>query len=517
MKNKNILSGFLMSVMLVAFSACQDFEELQSNPNKTEAVPPSLVFNGVLNDLYERPWSLEHRQNQFWSCNYNYYGTNEYWSSASFNFMTLKNVVKMEQEAERFSELEARHYKALGKFLKAYFYVRMTQRVGDLPLEGALQGIEEVTPAYDSQKDIYVQVLNWLEEANTELSELIVINDNRLSGDIYFDNDLTKWQKVVNTFALRVLISLSTKESDPDLNVKARFATIVGDPVKYPVMESLDDNLQYAYNGTSNLYPTNPGNRGFDKGRYNLTATYVQTLTDLKDPRVFVVANPAKKKINDGLDPADFDAYIGAPAGESLDNMAVKAGNGEYSFANQKRYYGSLKGPEPGVQISYPELCFTIAEGINRGWVSGDAGAYYERGIIASMKFYGIEEGTVINITESDEDEVIGTATVLLAEYLDQESVSYKGNNEAGLEQILVQKYLSFFQQAGQEAYFNFRRTGIPEFHEGPGTGNGGIIPRRWLYPVSEATNNTVNYKAALQRQFGSESDNVNAELWIEK
>ena len=62
-----------------------------------------------------------------------------------------------------------------------------------------------------------------------------------------------------------------------------------------------------------------------------------------------------------------------------------------------------------------------------------------------------------------------------------------------------------------------YRRTGLPVFDEGPGTGNGGNIPVRWLYPVSEATNNTANYKAALQNQFGSEVDNVNNELWINK
>ena len=122
----------------------------------------------------------------------------------------------------------------------------------------------------------------------------------------------------------------------------------------------------------------------------------------LKDPRTYVVANPAEKKISDGLAPTDFAAYVGAPSGESLDDMTFKAGNGEYSFANQKRYYSTFKGPEPAVQIGYAELCFTIAEAINRGWATGDAAAYYKNGITASMKFYGIEDGAEIEITEPD-------------------------------------------------------------------------------------------------------------------
>lgn len=514
----NLLSRiFFFLLAILALGACKDFEELEQNDNKPNAVPPSLVLNGVLNDLYERPWSLEHRQNQFWCCNYNYYGTNEYWASASLSFMTLKNIVKMEEEALKTGAGAVNPYAAIGKFLRAYFYVRMSQRVGDLPLTEALQGLDNTAPAYDDQKAIYIQILNWLDKSNEELASLISANNTTLNGDFYFNNSLTKWQKVVNTFTIRVLISLSKKENDAELNIKQRFKTILDNPEDYPLMESLDDNMQYVYNGTSNLYPTNPGNKGFDKGRYNMAQTLVKNLTDLNDPRVYVMCNPAEAKLSGGLEPEDFDAYVGAPSGEALDDMTFKAGNGEYSFANQKRYYGTLMGPEPAIQIGYSELCFNLAEGINRGWATGDADAYYRKGITASMKFYGIEDGAEIEITEPDQDATLAVVEVSVSDYLAQESVIYAGNNAAGLEQILLQKYLAFFQNSGQEAYFNYRRTGIPAFHSGPGTGNNGIIPVRWLYPLSETTNNADNYKAALTNQFGSAVDNVNNKIWIDK
>jgi hypothetical protein len=194
--------------------------------------------------------------------------------------------------------------------------------------------------------------------------------------------------------------------------------------------------------------------------------------------------------------------------------MTFKAGNGQYSFANQKRYYTTLAGPEPGVLVGYPELCFTIAEGINRGWASGNAEDYYNKGIVADMKFYGLEDNAKVDITESDQDAVLKTVTISITNYLNQPEVKYAGNTPAGLTQILTQKYLAFFQSAGQEAYFNYRRTGVPAFHSGPGTGNGGKIPKRWLYPVSEATNNAANYNSAVSRQFPS-GDNLNSELWI--
>jgi hypothetical protein len=59
------------------------------------------VLNGVLNDLYEQPWSGTSTKSIFVLQLYNYYGTNEYWASATLNFLTLKNVIKMEEEAKR--------------------------------------------------------------------------------------------------------------------------------------------------------------------------------------------------------------------------------------------------------------------------------------------------------------------------------------------------------------------------------------------------------------------------------
>ncbi len=513
---KKIKFILIALVATLALNSCADFEELEKNKNKPNQVPAGLVFNGILNDLYERPWSVEHRQNQFWACNYNYYGTNEYWSAAGLNFFTLKNIEKMKEEAIRNGAKEVNPYSALGKFLSAVFYVRMSQRVGDVPMTEALQGLDNIAPKYDNQKQIYIAALNWLEEANSDLATLIAQNDQTLQSDIYLNNDLNKWRKAVNSFKLRVLISLSKKEADTDLNIKAKFAAMINDPAKYPLMTSLADNVEYKYNGSTNLYPLNPGNRGFDKGRYNTAATYIGLLTMLKDPRVFVTANPAKKKLADGIAATDFAAYVGASSGESLDNMSSKAGLGEYSFINQKRYYTTLTGPEPAVQFGYAEQCFNVAEGINRGWAAGNAETYYNNGIKASMEFFGVKDGSVITITDQDNDATLGTVTADVTAYLNQTAVKYV-NGAAGLKQILEQKYLSLFQQSGQEAYFNFRRTGVPAFLTGPGTGNNGVIPKRWLYPIAEKTYNEANYSSSVATQFGGAGDNLNSDLWIEK
>jgi hypothetical protein len=97
--------------------------------------------------------------------------------------------------------------------------------------------------------------------------------------------------------------------------------------------------------------------------------------------------------------------------------MSTKVLKGEYSFQSRKRYYSNYVGENTFI-LSYSEMCFNIAEGINRGWATGNAQNWYEQGIKSSMSFYG---------------------AALPANYLTQSSVQYKGNNTDGLTQILKQ------------------------------------------------------------------------------
>lgn len=489
---------FTMIISMV-FTSCQDFEDLEKDPNRPGEVPPSLVFTNVLNNVYYSPWGDEHRWNQFWCSNYAYYDDQEYdWTTTSFNYTQLNNVEKMIAEAKRVGMADNNPYSAIGKFFKAYFFVDMSLRLGDVPMNEALKGIENVKPVYDSQKDIFKQSLIWLDEANTDLQSLINNLDKTLAGDFMLNNDLKKWQKVVNTYKLRLLIDLSKKESDADLNIKAQFANIVNNPTKYPVMESLDDNLQYTFSAISK-YPLNQDNYGQTATRNNMSATYLNILASLKDPRTFIVADPAPAKIAAGLTAADYEAYVGASSGESLDDMSTKMLNGEYSPISRSKYYSSYTG-EPAIQIGYAELCFNIAEAINRGWVNGNAEDYYIKGIKASWVFHGVT-----------------SVDTKWADYYAQTTVKLSGTASQALTQILTQKYLAFFQNSGWEAYHNYRRTGVPVFLTGPGTANSGRIAKRWQYPSSERTTNSENYSKALQNQFGATTDDINSEIWIYK
>lgn len=518
---------FILSavVVITTVSCNKKYEELQANPNVPTSVPPNLIFNTLINGVSKglggiEPWGAVARYNQFYCRNYQYYGDNQYnWNNGPFDVYLniLKNISQMEKEAEKVSETTTTPYHTVAKFLKAYYYYNLTSLMGDVPLSEAIKASEgSLQPKYDSQKEVFLQILTWLEEANNEFQTLQAGTDE-LKGDIFYDGDYAKWRKLVNTYKLRILIALSKKEADADLKIKQRFTETLGSASGFPIFEGTADNLAYRYISNVNNYSTNPVSFGFDALRYNMAETYVKNAADIKDPRILLTCEPAWKLVNDnGWTPTDFRAYVASGTGESQDIMESKALSYSISHINRYRYYRTNTGEDFTI-VGYSEMCFNISEAINRGWVTGDAEEWYKKGIQASISFYGIADGAntgyYLPIGKSLGEWITSPFNFDFNTYYNQALVKYE-TGAAGLNKILLQKYLAFFQNSGWEAYYNFRRTGIPAFSTGVGIGNNGQIPKRWTYPSSEQQRNAVNLQATLQSQF-SGNDDINGVMWL--
>ena len=542
----------LPALMVLALSSCyKTFDKLTQNPNIPLDVPASLLMNGVLNDMVDLPdgaTSSSHQSSnvyafgsnkdeilcQYYIYNYNYYGNNTYDLDAGADYYTtLKDVLLMESTATSTGGAAINPYEAMGKFFRAYFFSKMSLERGDIPMTQALQGLSNLTPAYDTQKAVMVQSLAWLESANSDMAQLIA-NPSlggtglgaTLNGDFLLGNSLAQWQKVVNSFRLRLLIQLSKKVTDPDLNVAAQFNSIVTNSTKYPLLQNSGDNLQYVFVAPSNFYPQNPDNFGQSGSRQNTSQTYISLLTQFKDPRVFATAEPSRYLVDTlHQSPTSFSSFVGADPGLDLGVMYNNAGLQRYSFINRKYYYSTYTG-EPSVQIGYPELMFNIAEAINRGWTSGNAETYYEAGIQASMASYHIpvtggtytayfyRPGSTTGVKDPANYDSFPIAFDWNT-YYSQPLVKY-ADGTTGLTQILQQKYLALFRHSGLESYFTYRRTGVPTFTTGPGTDNSQRIAMRFTYPLPERTANAQNYQKALASQYNG-NDDINAVMWILK
>jgi len=537
---KNTCKILTTILFLMILSGCNEqFDIYPTNPNvagENSSVPSSYLLGKVLFEIYngggttdgrpgsvqEGPWDQLMRWNKYiTSNNNNYGGSNSYnWSSSANMYNLIKNINKMEEQAFKSSGSKTNAYSAIGKFLRAYSFIWFTQRVGDIPMSEAGKGLDNLTPKFDTQKDVYIQCLKLLEDANTDLAAIIptVTTATNIDGDIFYGNDLKQWQKVVNTYKLRVLISLSKRADDTaDLGIKQKFADVISNPTKYPIFKSNADNLQFKFNQLYNPYPPYPYT-GLYADQVNVGDTYLKLTTPVKDPRTFIVASPAPAQLKAGKTIADFTAYVGADNSIPQSILITEAAAGKYSYVNYNRYFTVsvlVSPPEPYIILGYSELCFNIAEAANRGWITADAATNYTNGIKASLSFYGLSDGTVLSIGDAF-GKPFGNVTVSTTDFLAGTGVVYKGNNTDGLNQILEQKYVSMFQNSGWEPFYNQRRTGIPMFSQGVGTNSAGKIPKRWAYPNDEKNNNSVNANEAIQRQFNG-NDDLNAMIWMVK
>ncbi len=489
-----VKTGYLI-LLTCFFSSCLNYETLRDNPNNPTGVPASLLFTGVLptpqsafTDLYR--FSQYHN---FIAADLGVSPPVNYRvGSSSFSYSILRNVDKMAEEAQRSNTPV---YLSLAKFLRAYYYIEMTREMGDVPLTEAMKGAEIPRPKYDPQKTVYIQSLKWLDEANAELGELLKTNPTTSAdGDIFFNGRVQNWQKAINAFTIRTLISLSKKENDADINVKGRFQAIIQNPAKYPLMTSLSDNMQITHRDED----------GF-RGSYNPTAqivvagivyadTYIDMLKAYQDPRLQKVADPTPKATaanpNEAAVRADFASYAGSDISVDLQQNGAKKNQGDFSFPNKTRFQNFVG--QPSILIGFSEQELNIAEAAHRGWIAAIAKTHYDRGVKASMDFYGAD---------------IGDYLTAKAPYL---------TGDAGLKRIHEQMYLAFAENSGWESWFTTRRTGVPVL-KFSGINNVTKLPVRWAYPTAELADNTLNYKAALSSQFGGVIDDRDQVMWLLK
>jgi hypothetical protein len=493
MKQFRDILFIMLAAGVTTLTSCNKFQDYQTNPNQPTQADPSLELTNIEQSAFatiSTEAALASRYLIYTESSdlSQYYG----WTRSEFTpYSNISQVVKMQQEAIRTKQL---NYYYIGKFLTDYYIVQLTQTFGDVPFSKAEQAMTgdisaaALMPAYDTQESIYLQVLKDLETANDSLSSSGAIN-----GDIIYSGNVTQWKKAINVFALRVLMSLSLKTGDAQLQVQQHFSNIVSNPDKYPLFISNDDNAQLKYyNLNGNYYPYYNDNSV--KTDYYMDSSFVTLLKSFQDPRLFTFGKPTTAS---GLPGGDFNAYTGLSGAAALSDNVTAVSNGLASPINNRFAYDPIN--EPSVAIGYAEQEFTLAEAVIRGWIGGTASTYYMNGVHAALDFSNYQD---TSYTQTQ-----------IQNYLMQPAIQLQPGNE--LQQILTQKYISMFMNTGWEPFYNQRRTGIPVFEtNGGGILNNGVIPKRWMYPTSEYNNNSANVDASVKSQYPG-GDNINGVMWI--
>ncbi len=472
-------TGVLLGSLLLFTTSCtKKFAEINTDPTLVteDIIKPSMLFTAVLKnsifDSYNSGTIAEYSgyysnqgsgvifQNANWTSPFN-----NYYRSYIIN---TAEVVRLTADDPR---LVNEH--AMGRIWKALLFSQLTDLYGDVPYFEAVQNVKDVInqPKYDTQKDIYTDLLKELKEAAAQLDP-----DPSLASfgqaDILMGGDVDHWKRFANSLRLRLAMRISY--ADPVLS-KQHVMEVISQPL-------IDDNAFNVFLTTIDGSNLNNRNPLFDDplNSYPLwtSFTVAENLKKLSDPRLTIFSLPA----SDGT-----SGYRGRPIALGNDQVT-------YQEENTAMLQNSFRAAEyPIMVMNAAEVSFLRAEAALEGLSTEDAQQLYASGITQSLTQYEVPGGA--------RDTYLASAAAVLA-----------GTSEEKLEQIIVQKFLAMFYESN-EAYAEFRRTGYPRIWTGSSLGStNGEIPRRLTYPLDEYAKNEVNIKEAAGRL--SKGDNYMSRIW---
>lgn len=500
----------LITVVLVISSCGKDFGDINVDPNNPRKVPAEVLLTGAEKLLAQNistatdavgfsGFSFPEFLSQTWTQN-NFTGLCRYDIHAAImdplylsfyagileDFNDIQKVVRNNPGLDAIADSNKI---AIARILQSYTFQMLTDIVGPIPYKEALKGGENRTPAYDSQRDVYLGILKDLHQAINLLNEQA---GSFGAADIIYSGDVTKWKRFANSLILRIAMRMSDVEPE---KAKMEFENA------YPfAFENNSDNACFKFlTSTPNSNPLHQ--QRVERGDADLGLSNIlidKTLKPLNDPRLFVWAD---ERENGG-------GYFGRPFGQDDGNAArdypqnYSQPSGSYVTNNRLsnfRTFDVLRPDALACLLSYAEVCFIIAEAVERNWAVSVpvAELWYNKGIVSSFVEWGITDDQVID------------------NYFFQKEVNYNTASGDWKQKIGVQKWLALFMQ-GYQAWSEWRRLDFQKL-EMPVDGPLGDIgnhpaPLRLVYPLDEQNLNNANYNKALQLLGGP--DKLSTRVW---
>ena len=419
MKSNILLTGAVLIIGLLFFSCSKDtLDKINENPNNPQDVAAKFIitdvmtstaFNCVGSDLnfyasvymehnvgiYSQMYDAENRKASSDATTYD-----NVWVALYTNLFDLKTIIKKCTAGGT----EAGNLQTLGmaQILTAYNLALLTDLFGDVPWTEACQPGVIFTPKVDKQEDIYTAINKMLNDAIVNLNATSKFSSLGVQDLIYGGNN-AKWVKAAYGLKARYAARLAFKKADWDAviaNANKSFAN---------AGESFTFNK---YDGVKAISP----NYSFltDRDYFGSSTSLDNKIIARNDPRAAVFFQPYGK-----------DGLIFAPNG-SPDQV-----QGYYSLS------GLLSPTQPTHLMSYHELKFLLAEAYARKSDLINAETALKDAISAAFVNVGL------------------TATDAATYYTANIAAKFIANP---LQEIMIQKYLAFFDQESIEAYNDYRR-----------------------------------------------------------
>lgn len=421
-----------------------------------------------------------------------YYG----WYNAAFNdayTYIMQPWLSIQNNAEANTPIIA-----LANIVKVLGMSRTTDMYGPIPYSKF--GTDTQVP-YDSQKDVYYQFFDELDEAITILDDYLDKNTGKYMEDYdyIYSGDMKKWIKLANTLRLRLAMRISYVDE-----AKATTEAEAAINQTYGLMTTTDDSAYL--NQTTSLTYTNPIweiSESFNDIRMSATMDcYLNGYDDPRLARYFRTATDDGKYhgVRNGMESIDKEKYVAAASGLNYE----KNSNLQWMDA--------------------AEAYFLMAEAkLRLGLGNKTVKEYYEEGVRTSFQSKGAS-GVEVYLEDSKKlplenyTDPTTNRNTSVQSMLSQITVAWNesASTDKKMERIMLQKWIALFPD-GQEAWSEMRRTGYPGFvriasysHTTEVKSN--ELISRLRFPTTEYSNNSQNTQAAVSLLGGD--DTAGTRLW---
>ncbi|PZX55957.1 SusD-like starch-binding protein associating with outer membrane [Algoriphagus ratkowskyi] len=519
---RNILRIFILA-SFISLTACESFLGDNVNPNEATSATPELVLPNAL--VSSANLFLQYSYNAMWINGYTVnaggYGgwgaivtynmtTTSYNTLWSSTYDDLVNYQYIEDQSAE--EPGLAYFNAVAKTMKAFDYAMLVDVFGDVPYSEGLKGAINVTPAYDSQTEVYKDLVSQLNIAIDIFTNAKSANSLG-SADVIFGGSVSKWAKFANTIKLRMLLKMAAS-SETSAFATTEFAAM-NTTVGFMTEDAKVNPGYIATAGKQNplweRYHSNAAGTLSGSGRSAIPSKYVYSFyngTKITDTGRGAVTY---RSFNSSTPVGQLGNLVDNPdALASQTAWFVGTGTGTNAVATN----GLLKGRTAGFPIMLAAESYLLqAEAFMKGFLVGDDLKAFDNGVTASFRYlYGDISGAL------PAGKVLAT-----------EVATYKADNPANylvnynlastsaekLEAIITQKYIANNFVNGHESWADFRRTGYPKIVNGSAnpvlsfasilssSPRADKLPVRYLYASSEFQLNPANVPTGID-QFSS-------------
>ncbi|RNI33168.1 SusD/RagB family nutrient-binding outer membrane lipoprotein [Rufibacter immobilis] len=500
---KKIFRLLALSIWTLMTVSCNDFLDVNENPNSATSTTPQLILPGALTTTA----SLMVTYNNYGSgvvgyaanaggfgfsgayITYNYSTTDNtgLWTGMYDNLNDYQYVI----DNTKNDPALARFY-AIAKIMKSHNFQMLVDQYGDLPYTNSLIGDGNISPQYDNAADIYKDLIVQLDSA------VYIINNsptatNPGTTDVMFGGNMERWKQFANTVKLRMLIRISGVSSLTSF-VNERFATFGASPVFLtddalinPGYTTANQNPYWGTYHSSTSGAAASGGRQYIPGSYALTMYNGSRISDPVRGATIYRSFPSTPNNRLGNQEGSVPT---APA----NTIAWYIGRG--TGLNALDTVGLFKGRTMGMPIVLAaESYFLQAEAMQRGLLTGTAATAYRQGVISSFRY--LYKGAN-NAVLAGKDP-IADADAYLAANKENQLVDFEASTNK-IETIITQKYIALNFIHGHEAWSEFRRTGYPSVSSSSTfvstvsqATSPDRLPKRLLYPNTEYQLNSAN------------------------